>query len=502
MKTIHAIFLTVLLLLPVSAIGEIQTITHTVKQPFGGSQSPDDARIAAVAKAKREVLEKAGTYIESTTVVKNAQVEKDEILALTAGVLKAEVVSQNNYHTEDAFGIEVVVRVEVDTAVLETRLKKVLEDSTHFDQLKQARARERELLHKIAVLEKENQKTGKTKQKSASLKKDFQTASRGLTAVDWYNKAVYLWDDGKYTDTSKAIEYLNEAIRLKPDYADAYIDRAVAYTKLGQNQLAIRDCDEAIRLKPDYAVTYYNRGAIYYDLGQNQRAIKDFDTAIRLEPDHPVPYNNRAIAYADLGQHKLAIRDYDTVIRLKPDDAKAYYNRGNAYADLEQYQRAVRDYDEAIRLKPDDAGAYYNRGDAYANLGQNQQAIGDYDGAIRLKPDYAKAYYNRGIVSAKLGQRQQAIYDFDTAIRLKPDDVDAYYSRGTVYANLEQYQLAINDFDMAIRLKPDLAKAYYIRGSVYILSGNNQEGCRSHIRACKLGSCKGYEDFKRIGVCQ
>jgi hypothetical protein len=39
-KTILATFLTVFLLLPVSAVGEIQTVTHTVKQPFGGSQSP------------------------------------------------------------------------------------------------------------------------------------------------------------------------------------------------------------------------------------------------------------------------------------------------------------------------------------------------------------------------------------------------------------------------------------------------------------------------------
>jgi len=51
--------------------------------------------------------------------VKNAQVAKDEILTLTAGVLKAEIVFQKNYTTDDAFGIEVTVRAEVDTAVLE-----------------------------------------------------------------------------------------------------------------------------------------------------------------------------------------------------------------------------------------------------------------------------------------------------------------------------------------------------------------------------------------------
>lgn len=78
------------LLLSVSAFAEIKTITHTVQQPFGGSQSPDDARTAGIARAKREALEQFGTYIESTTVVKDSAVDSDEILALTAGVTKAE----------------------------------------------------------------------------------------------------------------------------------------------------------------------------------------------------------------------------------------------------------------------------------------------------------------------------------------------------------------------------------------------------------------------------
>jgi len=371
-KTILATFLILLLLLPVSAIGEIQIITHAVKQSFGGSQSPDDARIAAVAKAKREALERAGTYVESTTVVKNAQVEKDEILALTAGVLKAEVVSQKNYTEGDAFGIEVTVRVEVDTAVLEARLMKVLEDRTHFEQLKQARAREKELLEKIAALEKENRKSGKSKQKSANLKKEFQAASRGLTAVDWFDKSVALWGDGKFTDPGKAIEYLNEAIRLKPDYVKAYNNRGIAYGNLGQYQRAIQDYDKAIRLKPDDAEIYYNRGIAYGKLGQNQRAIQDYDTAIRLKPDDAAAYNNRGFAYDDLGQNQRAIQDYDKAIRLKPDDAAAYNNRGFAYANLGQYQRAIQNYDTAIRLKPNLAAAYNNRGIAYILSGNSR----------------------------------------------------------------------------------------------------------------------------------
>ena len=61
--------LIVLLVIPCISSAEIKTYTHTVKQPFGGSQSPDDARVAAIAKAKREALEQAGTYLESLTIV-------------------------------------------------------------------------------------------------------------------------------------------------------------------------------------------------------------------------------------------------------------------------------------------------------------------------------------------------------------------------------------------------------------------------------------------------
>jgi tetratricopeptide (TPR) repeat protein len=241
MRTILAAFLTILMLLPVSAFGEILTIKHTVKQTFGGGQSPDDARISGIALAKREALEKAGTYIESLTVVKNSQVEKDEILALTAGVLKAEVISQKNYTTDDAFGIEVIVRVVVDTSVLEERVKKQLQDRTHLKQLKDTQKREKELLQRVAKLEEENRKLSAKKQSTKQLKKEFQQASQGLTAVDWFYQAVALWDGDKFTDPKKAIEYLNNAIILQPDYADAYNNRGIAYADLGQQQLAIEE---------------------------------------------------------------------------------------------------------------------------------------------------------------------------------------------------------------------------------------------------------------------
>jgi tetratricopeptide (TPR) repeat protein len=468
MRTILATFLTILMLLPVSAFGEILTIKHTVKQTFGGGQSPDDARISGISLAKREALEKAGTYIESLTVVKNYKVEKDEILALTAGVLKAEVVSQKNYASDDAFGIEIIVNVVVDTSVLEERVKKQLQDRTHLTQLRDTQNREKKLLQKVAQLEEENRKLSANKQSTEKLKKEFQKTSQGLTAVDWFNKAHSLWDGEKHTDPKMAIEYLSDAIKLQQDYADAYINRGNAYDNLGQYQRAIEDFNEAIRLKPDAALAYSNRGNAYNYLGQYQRGIEDCNKAIRLKPD---------LAYA-------------------------YINRGNAYNYLGQYQRAIEDCNEAIRLKPDAVEPYNNRGNAYAGLGQYQRAIEDFNEAIRLKPDYVLAYSNRAAAFNYLGQYHLAIMDFNEVIRLQPDNAMAYNNRGANYIRLGQYQRVIEDCNEAIRLKPDYALAYNNRGSAYLSQGDNKLGCRDAQKGCELGTCITLEWARGKGLCR
>ena len=73
-----------------------------------------------------------------------------------------------------------------------------------------------------------------------------------------------------------------EAIRLKPDDAEAYNNRGNAKFDLGDKQGAIADYNQAIRLKPDYALAYFNRGVAKYELGDRQGALNDFRQAAPL----------------------------------------------------------------------------------------------------------------------------------------------------------------------------------------------------------------------------
>jgi Flp pilus assembly protein TadD len=58
----------------------------------------------------------------------------------------------------------------------------------------------------------------------------------------------------------EAIPQFQEAIRLKPDYAEAYNNLGTALAAKGRLEEAIGRFQEAVRLKPDYAEARNNLG--------------------------------------------------------------------------------------------------------------------------------------------------------------------------------------------------------------------------------------------------
>ena len=130
-------------------------------------------------------------------------------------------------------------------------------------------------------------------------------------AEEHLNSGVDLQQEGRL---EAAIAEYDEVIRLAPELALAYNNRAMAFVSLGQYQRAIQDFDEPILLDPMDAGSIVNRGyALKY-----QREMQPYNEAFRLQPQNAAAYNERGTAYYGLGHHRLAIRDYDEAIRIAP----------------------------------------------------------------------------------------------------------------------------------------------------------------------------------------
>jgi tetratricopeptide (TPR) repeat protein len=204
----------------------------------------------------------------------------------------------------------------------------------------------------------------------------------------------------------------------------AYNGRGIAYFKLGRYQEAIEDLNKALRIRPDFDAAYNNRGIVYVDLGRYQEAIEDLGQVIRIRPDYAEAYNNLGAVYGQLGRWQEAVKVCVQAVKIKPDYAEAHSNLGFAYSQLGRWQEAIEAYRQAIKMDPDLALTYNHLGTALAKLDRWPEAVESYQQAIRIQPDYAEAYNNLGIVMKAQGDYVRAMENFARVIELEPNAVE------------------------------------------------------------------------------
>ena len=79
---------------------------------------------------------------------------------------------------------------------------------------------------------------------------------------------------------------MKHAIRIKPDYADAYFNMGSVYREQGLLQDALDSYKHATRINPDYAEAYLNMGNVYREQGLLQDALESYKHAIRIKTDY------------------------------------------------------------------------------------------------------------------------------------------------------------------------------------------------------------------------
>lgn len=150
----------------------------------------------------------------------------------------------------------------------------------------------------------------------------------------------------KANDYTVALKQFEEALRANEE--SIFIEKATIYESIGDCHLslyqyedAVKNYTEAIQIKPDYANSYINRGVMYDILGKYNEAIQDYSQVIQLNPDDYLPYSNRGAVYGEIGQLEQAMDDYAKAIQLNPKDYVAFMNRGIVYAILKQWDDSL-----------------------------------------------------------------------------------------------------------------------------------------------------------------
>ena len=218
-----------------------------------------------------------------------------------------------------------------------------------------------------------------------------------------------------------AIDKYKQSLKIKPDYAKAYNNMAVALNHKGDSKAAVDSCKQALKIEPDYADAYNNMGIALNDKGDRDAAIDSYKQALKINPHDAEVHNNMGVALKDKGDLMAAIESCKQSLKINPDFAEAYYNMGIAFKDNGDREAALEGYKQALKINPDYAKAYNNMGIILNDKGDVSAAIDSYERAIKIKPDYPEAYYNRGNALVKKGALEAAIKSFEMALKIKPD---------------------------------------------------------------------------------
>jgi tetratricopeptide (TPR) repeat protein len=121
----------------------------------------------------------------------------------------------------------------------------------------------------------------------------------------------------------EGLHHYSEAIRVKPDYTEAYFSMGTVFVQIGKLNEAERAFKKAVMLKPDSSQAHLLLGAVHGRKGQYEKAIDQFSRVIELNPQHPVAHYNLGLAYQRKGMLKEAEQHYKKALEIKPDYTEA-----------------------------------------------------------------------------------------------------------------------------------------------------------------------------------
>ena len=150
-------------------------------------------------------------------------------------------------------------------------------------------------------------------------------------------------------------EALSESTKLLKKFPNSVVLFNIAGASnagLKQFDAAIHNYKQALKIKPDYAEAYFNMANVFKVKGDLEEAIENYKQALKLKPNYADAYNNMGNALKDKGDPEAAIESYKQALKFRPNNANTYNNMGSALKDKGDLEEAINSYKEAIKIKP------------------------------------------------------------------------------------------------------------------------------------------------------
>ena len=197
---------------------------------------------------------------------------------------------------------------------------------------------------------------------------------------------AHYWQDTR-EDIVQAIPYLEQAVKLDPNYSRAYAALAASYwrcaslnwssslglTSLETFEKARQYLQEA--MKEPTPLAHLVTSSMRSSAGRYQESIVEATRAIVLDANDPAGYVAMAKALIYAGSPAEGADAIQKAMRLNPHYPPMYLRAlGFAQFGMEQFEEAAASYEEAIKRDPNEDWQYFEIAGTYGQLGREEEA--------------------------------------------------------------------------------------------------------------------------------
>ncbi|KNC98500.1 uncharacterized protein SPPG_06197, partial [Spizellomyces punctatus DAOM BR117] len=281
----------------------------------------------------------------------------------------------------------------------------------------------------------------------------------------WYRHQLNLM----FGHIQAALQDLDTITETNKQHFGAFQAKARIYQELGMIKLAIVSYSQVIKLKPNNADGYFQRACLFEAENEAVYASEDFKMVRSLDPDNERAIRNLALYSFQRELWNDAVQALSKLIHIAPDDSEAYQYRGRAYAHLGKWDESLQDMTLAIQTNPKQPESFFHR----ASLLRERhpwKAIEDYSICLLLDdgPLNTEACYQRALLYYKLGEYSYAIADLLAVLDLDPSKSQAYLKLGILYMRyMDDFLEALRCFNKCVAINPVQLQAYLCRGDLY-----------------------------------
>ena len=224
---------------------------------------------------------------------------------------------------------------------------------------------------------------------------------------------------------------------------------------VGEVLRAMEKLEETLRLAPDFASAKILLGDVLVGQKKYAEAASAYQEVLDRHSEHPTALAHFADVLTLQGKLDDAVPYYRRAVKLDQDSATWHLHLAQVLGTLGQIKEATIEFESAIRCDPGFIRGRLEYGRFLLETGRHEQSMGQFEAVLKLSPESTVAHLNLGAALARARRNSESISHLQKAVELEPDRFEARFNYGTVLMIEQRFQEAITQFEAAIRLRPD-----------------------------------------------